>query len=137
MDERYLYRGKPIENVNLKWVYGSLIQCGISGKCYVLPQGNDANESDKVGCEGCLMIVTYEVDPATIGQCTGLKDKNGVLIFESDIVKNKTEKYEIVWRESSFYRLAKDGRLLSFTKHTALNCEKIGNIYDKDGEPNV
>lgn len=35
----------------------------------------------------------HEVDPETIGQCTGLKDKNKTLAFEGDIVKTKIEHY--------------------------------------------
>ena len=31
--------------------------------------------------------VSYTVDPDTIGECTGLRDKNGKLIFEGDIVR--------------------------------------------------
>ena len=32
-------------------------------------------------------ILYDEIDPATLGQCTGLKDKNGKLIFEGDLIK--------------------------------------------------
>lgn len=35
--------------------------------------------------------VWYEVDPSTICQCTGLRDKNGKLIWENDIVNCLTE----------------------------------------------
>jgi len=31
----------------------------------------------------------YAVDPATIGQCTGYKDKNGSLIFEGDVIRHE------------------------------------------------
>lgn len=37
-------------------------------------------------------LVGHEVDPDTLGECTGLTDKNGKLVFEGDIVRQTFEK---------------------------------------------
>ena len=73
MNDRYLFKAKRIDNG--EWVQGYLY--GIWEKRYILwGMTNDVPN----------MI---EVDPATICQCTGLKDKNGRLIWENDIVNCK------------------------------------------------
>ena len=91
MQDRYLFRGKRIDNG--EWVIGNCIDDGVTGQVFIHTVGNSVNESDKVGEEGCLQFVAFEVAPATICQCTGLKDKNGNLIWENDIVSCKHEKY--------------------------------------------
>ena len=70
MNDRYLYRAKNIDDG--EWVQGYLY--GIWERRYILwGMTNDVPD----------MI---EVDPSTICQCTGLRDKNGKLIWENDIV---------------------------------------------------
>ena len=74
MQERYLYRGKRIDNG--EWVEGYFVQT-VESSYIVVPYKHST-----ICGEGSVI----EVDPSTICQCTGLKDKNGNLIWENDIV---------------------------------------------------
>lgn len=96
MQDRYLFRGKRIDNG--EWVVGNCIDDGVTGQVFIHAVGNSVNESDKVGEEGCLQFVAFEVAPSTICQCTGLKDKNGRVIWENDIVNGSIK------RGAAFYR---------------------------------
>lgn len=70
MENRYLYRGKRIDNG--EWVVGHFYEFMVKSYIFEPPFTSKA--------------LTYEVEPSTICQCTGLKDKNDKLIFENDIV---------------------------------------------------
>ena len=71
MNDRYLFKAKRADNG--EWVQGYYYQIWENG--YILwGMTNDVPN----------MI---EVDVSTICQCTGLKDKNGELIFENDIIE--------------------------------------------------
>ena len=77
MEDRYLFNGKRIDNE--EWVQGALF----NGESHCII-GKEIKFSPYTEHE--CKIVGYEVDIDTICQCTGLKDKNGNLIWENDIV---------------------------------------------------
>lgn len=83
-------------------------------------------------------IYSVEVDPSTICQCTGLKDKNGELIWENDIsrtIYNGIEHiYQVIWDESELDFKATNGEKNYKSNFEYLPCcdevEIIGNVFD-------
>lgn len=122
MENRYLFRGKRIDTG--EWVYG-------------LPSCDEDGEIEEIEVWSEDDINFYSVDPETICQCTGIKDKNGKLIWENDIVNCLTEECYgyIGWNESEagfyFNVLLEDGNFEEEHIYDYQDCiEVIGNTFD-------
>lgn len=85
MEDRYLFKAKRLDNG--EWVTGNLIQNPFfkGVRSWISSEQEDKTRLRSISRTQALWN-SIEVDSSTICQCTGLKDKNGKLIWENDIV---------------------------------------------------
>lgn len=135
------YRGKRLDNG--EWEYGDLLQyddrdisIGVHGKNYT---GN--------GLYADLYLRIVLVDPATVGQYTGLKDKNGQEVWEGDIFKDSSGVLRSIFRVPGGLAFEDNPVAFGYDHRSPLYpysalaesqneawlyqcCEVIGNIHD-------
>ena len=123
-----LFRGKS--DIGNMWVYG-----------YYTKRDNDGDIEHRIETiNGAFFRIISE----TLGQWTGLKDKEGTRIFEGDIVKTKFfgkqigdavvadyDKFAVTYETGTFYLENKTRCFpLSYIKEPCSGFEVVGNIYD-------
>ncbi len=130
-----LFRGKRIDNG--EWVEGYLLITQISG-AYIMGTVRNVQNQKRGGVSVGDKIWQHEVDPATIGQYTGLKDKNGKRIFEGDIIRHHSplietsipEEKEVYSKWGAFCIDGKHGPV-TFANMLTDRIEIIGTIHEQ------
>ena len=121
-------RFRGISKNNNRWVYGFVSIDKNSAKMEGFPHYISR-------ASGYLPV---EVVPKSVGQYTGLKDKNGVEIYEGDILSYFGFEYEVTFEESAF-GWSEDGQFYAFAEMAIDEIEKtkiIGNIYENQSWQN-
>ena len=113
-----LFRGKCVDSN--KWLYGGY-HTAFEGMHQII-HNTQFNLSSLA-----------QVKPETVGQYTGLKDKNGAKVFEGDLVKYFIHTYKVGFHNGTFglFSIEHVG-FTPFFDSINMSCEIIGNIHEGD-----
>lgn len=115
MKDRYLFKAKRIDNG--EWVQGNIL---------LDIEKNKPSETYRIYPVDHVDICRI-VDETTICQCTGLKDKNGKLIWENDIMKYQWDgktRIDVVEYDAPMFSYK------NVIRWSLYQDEVIGNIFD-------
>ena len=113
------------EKLPSRWVYGGVLQ-GI-GSYSIIYGGENANDPGENLSKWCVYTDTLD-------QFVGFTDRNGVKVFEGDIVARSGKRYVIAWdpRRLCFCAVSKQNEWhpLSLTHDPVTDLAVIGNMHD-------
>lgn len=118
MKERHLFKAKRKDND--EWVKGALCETSWGSSFIITNKSNGLPD-------------TIKVNPDTICQCTGLRDHDGNLIYENDLVASEDETCVIKWDgETARYLivLIDDGLEGALNSFWAKIVKVVGNVFD-------
>lgn len=135
MNNRYLFRAKRIDNG--EWVEGFMFQLcydNIFRWCI----GNEPLSPNDYSELCGFNREWFYIDESTICQCTGLKDKNGKLIWENDIciitdgtLDEEDGYFRLDWEiDRAMFEFEGTGICANFDNVSGYDCEVVGNIFD-------